>query len=59
MMLKLYENNSLMVGFGRFHNKSFVRLVTINGENSYEEISNFFSTLENFANTNSKSIKRK
>tara|TARA_B100001758_G_C18416326_1_gene620097 strand:- start:4751 stop:6139 length:1389 start_codon:yes stop_codon:yes gene_type:complete len=56
---KLYENNSLMVGFGRFHNKSFVRLVTINGENSYEEISNFFSTLENFANTNSKSIKRK
>tara|TARA_B100001142_G_scaffold125620_1_gene127527 strand:- start:18949 stop:20337 length:1389 start_codon:yes stop_codon:yes gene_type:complete len=56
---KLYENNSLMVGFGHFHNNSFVRLVTINGENSYEEISNFFSILEEFANNNSKSIKRK
>ena len=56
---KLYENNSLMVGFGHFHDNSFVRLVTINGENSQDDILHFFKVLENFVNKNSELIKRK
>ncbi len=45
---KLYEYNKLMVGFGNFHKDQFVRLVTINGENTTEDILNFFSVLEEF-----------
>jgi len=45
---KLYEYNKLMVGFGNFNNKCFVRLVTINAENSKEDILIFFKTIEDF-----------
>jgi hypothetical protein len=31
-----------MVGFGHFHNNTFVRLVTINAENTEQDILNFF-----------------
>ncbi len=55
---KLYENNKLMVGFGHSKGNAFVRLVTINGENSTEEIQNFFKILEEFALENSDLIKR-
>ena len=47
-----------MVGFGHFHDNVFVRLVTINGENTDEDLKHFFNVLENFANENSDSIKR-
>jgi len=40
---KLYESNTLMVGFGHFHDKGFVRLVTINGENTQADLENFLS----------------
>jgi sulfinoalanine decarboxylase len=55
---KLYESNTLMVGFGHFHENGFVRLVTINGENTHEDIKNFFNVLEKFANENTCSLKR-
>ena len=56
---KLYEHNKLMVGFGYFNKQGFVRLVTINGENTHEDILNFFKTLEDFVSQNSSVIKIK
>lgn len=44
----LYENAELMVGFGKFNNEEFVRLVTINASNNEEEILAFFKVLEKF-----------
>jgi len=55
---KLYESNTLMVGFGHFKNQGFVRLVTINGENSKKEILNFFKIMEEFVLDNPGLIKR-
>lgn len=46
----LYENSELMVGFGSFKNKEFVRMVTINSVIEKEDILAFFSTLEAFVN---------
>ena len=46
---KLYEENKLMVGYGRFRENRFVRLVAINPENKIEDIKNFFKILEDFA----------
>ncbi|MDC1431014.1 cysteine synthase, partial [Bacteroidia bacterium] len=43
---KLYEDGDLMVGYGKFGDTEFVRLVTINATNSKEEILNFFKALE-------------
>jgi sulfinoalanine decarboxylase/sulfinoalanine decarboxylase/aspartate 1-decarboxylase len=42
----LYENGELMVGFGSFSGKTFIRLVTINYGNSKEDIFDFFKILE-------------
>ncbi|MDP7567769.1 MAG: aminotransferase class V-fold PLP-dependent enzyme, partial [Flavobacteriales bacterium] len=56
---KLYEHNKLMVGFGHFHNNGFVRLVTINGENTHADIRNFFTILEEFVFKNEHLIKRR
>ena len=39
---KLYEKNKVMVGFGYFNKQCFVRLVTINGENSKKESPNSY-----------------
>jgi hypothetical protein len=47
-----------MVGFGYFHKQGFVRLVTINGENTNENILNFFKVLEDFVSQNTGLIKR-
>jgi len=55
---KLYQHNKLMVGFGYFLKQGFVRLVTINGENSNENILNFFRVLEDFTAKYHKKIKR-
>ena len=56
---KLYQHNKLMVGFGYFLDQGFVRLVAINGENTNENILNFFNVLEDFVSHNSALIKRK
>ncbi len=45
----LYEEAKLMVGYGNFKGTDFVRLVTINSNNTQEEILNFFKVLEKFA----------
>ena len=42
----LYEAAELLVGYGSFKDEEFVRLVTINAQNSPEVILNFFKTLE-------------
>lgn len=55
---KLYESNTLMVGFGNFKDKRFVRLVIVNCENSSKELTQFFATLEAFANHNNDLIKK-
>ena len=55
---KLYQYNKLMVGFGYFYKQGFVRLVTINGENTNENILNFFKVLEAFIDKHHKEIKR-
>ncbi|WP_296313549.1 pyridoxal phosphate-dependent decarboxylase family protein [Winogradskyella sp. UBA3174] len=44
----LYENSELMVGFGKFNNQEFIRMVTINSLLEKEDILAFFSTLEAF-----------
>ena len=45
----LYEEAKLMVGYGHFDGVDFIRLVTINSNNTDEEIKNFFKVLEKFA----------
>jgi sulfinoalanine decarboxylase len=56
---KLYQHNKLMIGFGYFLKQGFVRLVTINGENTNENILNFFKVLEDFVSKNTDIIKRR
>jgi sulfinoalanine decarboxylase/sulfinoalanine decarboxylase/aspartate 1-decarboxylase len=48
---KLYEEADLMVGYGIFKETMFIRLVTINANNSPKEILDFFAHLEKFAET--------
>ena len=55
---KLYETSTLMVGFGNFQNKRFVRLVIVNCENSIDDLMQFFKVLEEFARTNQYAIKK-
>lgn len=55
---RLYESSALMVGFGNFKDKRFVRLVIVNCENSSKELTQFFATLEAFANKNRDVIKK-
>lgn len=44
----LYEQKVTVVGFGAFGNDEFIRLVTINANNSPEDILNFFKVMEEF-----------
>ena len=55
---KLYESNILMVGFGHFKNKRFVRLVVVNCENSLDDLMQFFTVLEEFTQQNKHLIKK-
>jgi sulfinoalanine decarboxylase len=55
---KLYEYNRLMVGFGYFNDQCFIRLVTINGQNTKVEILDFFNELESFSQKFNKNIKK-
>lgn len=48
---KLYEEGKLMVGYGKFKDQTFVRLITVNADNSKAEILNLFSVIEAFAET--------
>ena len=48
----LYEHSELMVGFGQFREDEFIRLVTINSDNTADDILEFFRVLEAFANAN-------
>ncbi len=43
---KLYEDAETLVGYGKFGETEFVRLVTINATNTREEILRFFKVLE-------------
>ena len=45
---QLYKKGELMIGYGSYEGKEFVRLVTINSNNSEKEIFEFFKVLENF-----------
>ena len=47
-----------MVGFGKFKKTTFVRLVTINSENTEDDIINFFKVLEKFTLENSELVKK-
>jgi len=44
----LYEHQITVVGFGSFHDETFVRFVTINATNEKQDILNFFKVLEEF-----------
>ncbi len=48
----LYEHQITVVGFGSFNEDTFIRLVTINANNSKEDILNFFKALEDFVEKN-------
>lgn len=48
---KLYEHSKLMVGYGSFNDKTFVRLVTINTQVEENDIISFFKTLETFVDS--------
>ena len=56
---KLYERNTLMVGFGTFKNNTFIRLVIVNCENSVDDIMQVFKILEDFAHKNKQIIKKR
>ncbi|HLV42052.1 MAG TPA: aminotransferase class V-fold PLP-dependent enzyme [Brumimicrobium sp.] len=45
---KLYEEAELMVSYGTFQENDFIRFVTINAQNSHDEILLFFKRLEQF-----------
>lgn len=47
----LYEHEKLMVGYGSFQDKEFIRLVTINADNSKEDILHLFKVIENFVDS--------
>ena len=44
----LYENKITVVGFGSFNDDTFIRLVTINANNTKQDILNFFAVLEKY-----------
>ncbi|MFT4660386.1 MAG: sulfinoalanine decarboxylase [Patiriisocius sp.] len=55
----LYEHQITVVGFGSFNNDTFIRLVTVNANNTKEDILNFFKVLEEFAEKTPNLIKVK
>jgi len=48
----LYEHQITVVGFGSFHDNTFIRLVTINANNEKYDILHFFKILEEFVEQN-------
>jgi len=45
---KLYEQGEIMVGYGKFRDQEFVRLITVNYDNTTAEIDRFFAVMEQF-----------
>lgn len=54
----LYEQNELVVGYGEFRGVEFVRLVTVNSNNTKEDIHNFFKVMEDFVAKNESSLEK-
>ncbi|PKR81923.1 cysteine synthase [Brumimicrobium salinarum] len=54
---QLYEKAELMVSYGTFQEDDFIRFVTINAQNSKEEILLFFKRLEEFVAENYTELK--
>jgi len=54
----LYETGSTLVAYGFFEKQQFIRLVTINANNTKEDILNFFKVLENYAAQHKNQIKK-
>lgn len=48
----LYEQSKLMVGYGQFGEDEFIRFVTVNAQNTEEDIIDFFKTMERFVDEN-------
>jgi sulfinoalanine decarboxylase/sulfinoalanine decarboxylase/aspartate 1-decarboxylase len=48
----LYEKAQLVVGFGNVNNQEFIRLVTVNAQNTTQDILHFFEVLEKFVSEN-------
>jgi len=46
---KLYEHGEIMVGYGKFREQEFVRLITVNYDNSKADLDRFFEVMEQFA----------
>jgi len=44
----LYEKGEIMVGYGKFREQEFVRLVTVNFGNTKEDLDRFFTMMEKF-----------
>ena len=53
----MYEQQATVVGFGSFKEDTFIRFVTINANNSKEDILNFFKVLEEFVDKTPNLIK--
>jgi glutamate/tyrosine decarboxylase-like PLP-dependent enzyme len=49
---ELYMHSKLMVSHGSFKDQHFIRLVTINSDNTEKEIIDFFKTIEQFVSEN-------
>lgn len=54
---QLYKKNKLMIGYGSFKNTNFIRLVTVNNNNSKKDILEMFNILEKFTEKNKKMLK--
>ena len=44
----LYDDAEIMVGYGKFRDQEFIRLITVNAGNSYEVLVKFFKHLESY-----------
>jgi sulfinoalanine decarboxylase/sulfinoalanine decarboxylase/aspartate 1-decarboxylase len=52
----LYQDGKLMVGYGEFNGETFVRLVSINSNNSKADVLNFFKVLETYVEQHYKEL---
>jgi sulfinoalanine decarboxylase/sulfinoalanine decarboxylase/aspartate 1-decarboxylase len=48
----LFQHSELLVGYGRFRENEFIRLVSINAQNDRQDILNFFYRIEQFVEEN-------
>ena len=54
----LYDHAQTLVGYGTFRQQEFIRLVTINTNNTEEEIYSFFKVIEQFAASQENRLKK-